>query len=353
VLPNSDSLVSTQDESLNLVPPTPPPPPLLRRVFVGPDGLRAGWSLLLFVLLLAALLGAAHFIVQKIHPPTHKPDDIVFDWKFKFLNEGMPFVFVLLVTWIISKIEHRSNGVYGLGGQRKAGLFLRGLGWGIIFVSLLVFTLWKTGLLVFERRLIFGTDVLLYGALWLFGFLLVGLLEEYLTRGYMQYTVTRGIAGLYRKITNSPTGEAVGFWSAALLFSFLFGLGHGSNPGESPIGLVTAGGAGLVFCFALWRTGSLWWAIGFHCAWDWGESYLYGVADSGIMVQHHLFATHPVGKAILSGGTTGPEGSVFALVVLALVAVAIAATLPKRRQAYLVARASAPALPPIEAARGF
>jgi hypothetical protein len=74
---------------------------------------------------------------------------------------------------------------------------------------------------------------------------------------------------------------------------------------------VAAGLAGLVFCFALYRTGSLWWAIGIHAAWDWSQSFLYGVADSGLMAEGHLFATHPVGKPILSGGLTGPEGSVF------------------------------------------
>ena len=85
----------------------------------------------------------------------------------------------------------------------------------------------------------------------------------------------------------------------------------------------------MVFCFSLWRTGSLWWAIGFHTSWDWGQTFLYGVADSGLMVQHHLLATHPVGKPILSGGTTGPEGSIFILAVLALIAVIIFLTLPR------------------------
>ena len=195
--------------------------------------------------------------------------------------------------------------------------------------------MWKSGLLVIDRRLLFGVDVVRYGALWLFGFLLVGLLEEYLTRGYLQYTVTRGMAGVYQAIFKTPHAEALGFWTAALAFSILFGLGHSGNPGESPIGLLSAGSAGLVFCFSLWRTGSLWWAIGFHMAWDWAQSFLYGVADSGLMVQHHLLATHPVGKPIWSGGTTGPEGSIFVVLVLLIVAVIIATTLPKRECGYL------------------
>ena len=85
----------------------------------------------------------------------------------------------------------------------------------------------------------------------------------------------------------------------------------------------------MVFCFSLWRTGSLWWAIGFHTSWDWSQSFLYGVADSGTMVQHHLLATHPVGKPILSGGATGPEGSIFIIAILALISLIILFTLPR------------------------
>jgi uncharacterized protein len=80
----------------------------------------------------------------------------------------------------------------------------------------------------------------------------------------------------------------------------------------------------------LWRTGSLWWALGFHAAWDWAQSFVLGVADSGAMVQFHLLGTHPQGKALLSGGATGPEGSVFVLGILGLVAGVAVWTLPNR-----------------------
>ena len=101
------------------------------------------------------------------------------------------------------------------------------------------------------------------------------------------------------------------------------------------MGLLSAGLIGLVFCLSLWRTGSLWWAIGFHAAWDWAQSFLYGVADSGLMMQHHLLATHPLGKPILSGGATGPEGSIFILLIFALIVAVILLTLPRTNEGYL------------------
>jgi hypothetical protein len=116
-----------------------------------------------------------------------------------------------------------------------------------------------------------------------------------------------------------------------VILSVIFFLGHTNNPGESPVGLLSVFLAGMFFSLSVWWTGSVWWGIGMHAAWDWGQSFLFGVADSGIMFQHHLLATHPQGKPILSGGTTGPEGSIFVLAVLALGSLMIIFTLPKGR----------------------
>jgi uncharacterized protein len=307
----------------------------LHKVFIGKDGLRAGWSLLIFVALFAAFVYCARVISHKLHPPapsvpgpsTKTASEI--SLRSAFISESIPLLVTLLVTWIMSKIERRPNSVYGLGDARKLSHFFAGLGWGVVCLSLLVFTLWKTGLLVFDTRLLFGADILRYGAIWLFLFFLAGLFEEYFTRGYLLYTLTRGLRGFYQWAFKTRHSHALGFWTSAVILSFLFGLGHSSNPGESPIGLLSAGLASMVFCLSLWRTGSLWWAIGIHASWDWSQSFLYGVADSGMMAQHHLFATHPVGKPILSGGTTGPEGSIFIVAILALIALIIVFTLPR------------------------
>jgi uncharacterized protein len=311
-----------------------PQPSTLRKVFFGADGLRAGWSILIFVALFFAFLKSVsalnhilHFIPKTSRATAESAPTFM-------LGELIPLGATVLISWLMSKIEKRPAAVYGLGGNRKLPHFFAGLAWGVSCLSLLILTLLKTGLLVIDGRLIFGGGILRYGALWLLGFFLVGLLEEYLTRGYLQYTLTRGLAGFYRWAFKTRHSAILGFWSAALIFSILFGLGHGKNPGESPIGLLSAGLAAMVFCLSLWRTGSLWWAIGFHTSWDWAQSFLYGVADSGLMVRFHLLATHPVGRPLLSGGATGPEGSIFILPVLFLLSIVIIFTLPRGPNSY-------------------
>jgi membrane protease YdiL (CAAX protease family) len=319
--------------ALNAAPnyaPAAPPPSSRNKMFFGANGLRAGWGLFIFVALTAGTFASINTIGNHFHllPKPGGPGAEI-SLTMALVGESLSSLVTLLVTWIMSKIEKRPNSVYGLGGTRVLPNFFAGLTWGVTCLSLLVLILWKTGLLVIDNRLLFGAAALRYGAVWLFGFLLVGLLEEYLTRGYVLYTLTRGLAGLYSWAFKTRHSKALGFWTGAIVLSMLFGLGHGRNPGESPIGLVAAGLASLVFCLSLWRTGSLWWAIGFHASWDWAQSFLYGVADSGLMMQHHFLATHPLGKPLMSGGTTGPEGSIYVLPILALVSVIIIFTLPR------------------------
>ncbi|HUY11863.1 MAG TPA: hypothetical protein VMV73_06345, partial [Candidatus Dormibacteraeota bacterium] len=54
-------------------------------------------------------------------------------------------------------------------------------------------------------------------------------------------------------------------------------------------------------------------------AWDWGESFLYGVPDSGTTTWHALFTTTFQGPIWLTGGKDGPEGSVLALLAASII----------------------------------
>ncbi|HEY6291801.1 MAG TPA: hypothetical protein VI455_09615, partial [Terriglobia bacterium] len=64
------------------------------------------------------------------------------------------------------------------------------------------------------------------------------------------------------------------------------------------------------------RTGSLWFAIGLHASWDYSESFLYSVPDSGAMIPGHLLNSSFHGPVWLTGGAVGPEGSALVFVVI-------------------------------------
>lgn len=330
----------------NLPQPASPSAPQPSPIFFGPCGLRAGWGLLIAIALFIILTMCSSFLLRATHlvPPhvvAHSAGPLPV-----FLSESSAFLVTVLVTWIMAKIEGRPVTVFGLGGTRRLSYLLLGAALGLVAISLLIFILIQAGLLVIDRRLLFGSDALRYAILWIPGFFAIGCFEEYLFRGYLQYTLARGLAGLAPRLSANLDPRAFGFWAAAVLVSFGFGAVHGSNPGESPIGLFCAALASLVFCFSLWRTGSLWWAIGLHAAWDYGQSFLFGVGDSGVFVTPRLFETHPVGRPLLSGGATGPEGSLLSLLMLLALAGVIHLTQRPSSQSY-AAQMPSPITPPL------
>lgn len=308
-------------------------------LFIGPHGLRSFWRLLLYlaILLTPEMLSvvARHLAGEQTLPAEAAAHEI--SPLTMAITEWLQLGFVFFATWIMSRIEDRNVFDYGLSRTpRRLHWMLIGALLGLIFQSLLIVTLSSTHHLVFAGVLLRPLSAVGYGFAWAIGFLGVAFFEEFLFRGYLQFSLTQCVAGLVRHLSPaSRHAERIGFWSAAVLISFGFGLLHGFNSGESPIGLLCAGAAGLMFAFSLWRTGSLWWAIGLHAAWDWAQSFLFGVADSGGVSAHRLLSTHPVGSPWLSGGATGPEGSIFVLPVMAAIVFIAAFTLPRTRTSFL------------------
>ena len=298
-------------------------------IFVGADGLRAGWGLLLFVFFYEAFKRFLYSLIVPHLPLAVTETPFIHAGRMIPLEAGA-LACVLAATWVLSRAEDRSVADYGLKDARAMRNFGVGALCGGALLSCLVLCLKATGALVFDGRQLFGWAAFRYSAVWLCGFLFVGFLEELWFRGYVQFTIARGVRGIFHWL-GVRRASAVGFWTAALLISFYFGFGHGTNPGESPLGLIAAGLMGVVWCLSLWRSGSLWWAIGFHVAWDWAESFLFGVGDSGSIIQGHLLTAHSAGRVLLSGGSTGPEGSVLVFPIIAIAACAAVSTLPRRR----------------------
>lgn len=312
-----------------------PSKPTLRRLFVGDDGLRAGWSFALFLLLLIGLsvlfnVAAVHF--HLLPKPPKDPGAMPLTAGNTTLSDGATFLISAFVAWLMSLIERRPWTRYGIGTVRALPDFFIGLVWGFFCLSTLIGLLLATHTIAFTGVALHGSAAAVSGAKWLLACLLVGFSEEFLTRGYIQYTVSRGVAGITRAMDPANrSAHAIGFWVAAFLFSaLLFMSAHLANKGETPWGILQVGMAGIVFAFSLWRTGSLWWAIGFHCSWDWAQSYFYGTNDSGLAAIGHLLNSHPMGNPMLSGGSTGPEGSILCTPIFLLIAVIIHFTLPRR-----------------------
>lgn len=283
------------------------PPPQnsgVKRIFIGPYGLRAGWRLAIFMMVLVVLffilgalaraLGASGALPTALTPARLSG------------SEATIFIFAYIATWIMAKIEKRKVAQYGLPwNQALRKDFWLGLLGGFVATSAGLGAIFLLHGAQVTRGAIHGKEILTSTAAWTVTFLLVGLSEEFAFRGYVQFTLSTGI----------------GFWPAAIVLSALFALAHASNPGENVFGELSVVCFGLLFCLFLRRTGNLWWPVGFHMGYDWGQTFFYGVPDSGMLPYHNFLSSTFSGPRWLTGGTVGPEASIFTPITLAIVAI--------------------------------
>ena len=265
-------------------------------MFLGPDGLRPGWGLAFYV--------TAFLLLQQLAVALAWAHDFGAGGLWSMLLEEFGNLIAAVVpSLVLARVERRKWGAYGLPNKQAFGrLFWIGALWGFAAISLLMFALYALHSFAFGHTVLNGERLLRFAVFWAVMFLLVGLFEDFLLRGYSQFTLARGI----------------GFWPAAIVLSCTFGLIHLRNGGEHWPGLLAAAAIGFFFCLTLRRTGNLWFAVGFHAAWDWGETFFYSVPDSGTVSPGHLFSSSLKGPQWLSGGSVGPEGSVLCFVVIAL-----------------------------------
>lgn len=281
--------------------------------FRGRVGIRAGWRALLFFVFIALaviVVGIPFAVILRLTGgPGHTRAGIGFSGLTPLglsISEAVLFIFPSIAALIMARIEHRRYGDYGLPLRSAFGKnFWIGALAGFASISGCLSGIFVLHGFHLSGLSIHGTTVISATAAWGITFVLVGLAEEFSFRGYLQYTLTTGM----------------GFWPAAIVMSVGFGLAHAGNPGESRFGLLSVVLFGLLFCLFLRRTGNLWWAVGFHAGWDWGQTFFYGVPDSGIPAYHNLFSSSFAGPPWLTGGSVGPEASVFTPVVLAIVAI--------------------------------
>ena len=343
----------------------------LEFAFIGPHGLRAGWSVLLAYCLFypfRILIGTLFFTANLVS------DNSGYTAASMFLMELIPFLAMLAAAAIVALIEHRRIMDYNLAGSRRPLNFISGLVTGFVALSALIGALHWGGWLHFGPAALSGFHIFRYAALWGSTFLLVGAVEEGMFRCYLQFTLTRGInfwwalgtvAVICLRLLLSAKGNGIwgvyiiallglvpclllhlnkaegsSFWQAAWVTSTLFGFIHTGNNGENWIGIFAAAAIGFVFVVSIRVTGSAWWAIGCHAAWDWAETYFYGTADSGMVAQGHYLTATPAGNALWSGGADGPEGSLLVIAVILLLLVALLVLYGRARHAPVPAPAA-------------
>jgi uncharacterized protein len=209
--------------------------------------------------------------------------------------------FAALATWVVSRMEKRPLADYGIPVRLALGKrFWEGTVWGFVMLSAVLLILNASGHFRIDSAALAGKAALRSALGWSGVFLGVALGEELSFRGYLLFIASRRIR----------------FWPAALLLSVAFGAAHLGNHGENVLGILQVVAIGLLFCLMIRRTGTLWFAIGFHAAWDWAQTFFYGTPDSGLLASGRLLNSSVQGPTWLTGGVAGPEGSIFAFAII-------------------------------------
>jgi uncharacterized protein len=293
--------------------PSAAPNGTLNKIFLNERGLRGIWRLLIYGVFVTGLGFLGLFVLQLLVDPKRRGAPL----EYWFPYEALCFGVVFGASLIMAQIEGQSPGVYGLPLKGAFGrLFWQGCLIGLVEISALMGSIAAFGGYSFGEMALHGIQLLRWALFWAVLFLFVGLFEEFSFRGYTQHTL----------------GESIGFWPAAFALSLLFGRVHLGNSGENWVGVAGVIAIGLIFAFTLRRTGSLWLAVGWHASFDFGETFLYSVPNSGNVFPGHLSNATLHGGDWLTGGSVGPEGSVFSFLILAMLVLAIHLLFPAKKK---------------------
>lgn len=209
------------------------------------------------------------------------------------------------------KIEKRSIASMGF---RKTGWlmrYLKGYAIGTGMLLLCVLILWLMGDLDFA----FAEKIHVFYILAFFvGFVLQGMSEEVLVRGY--FMVSLG--------NRCHKAVAVGISSVA------FAMLHLANPGINLLALLNLTLFGVFMAVYVLRTDDLWGVCAIHSAWNFAQGNLVGIRVSGMAQLPTVAIMQPLGDQwMFHGGDFGLEGGLIVTFVT-LAAIALTLFLPQK-----------------------
>lgn len=279
---------------------------------------RSGWKIggvillsSIFEIVVAVIAGIAGgiYIVYANKGMTLNPEEIsskINDFlknsTYGFLSTNiLSFIFTVLAIFIFLKLvdkkKFRDIGLISikLGGKE----FIYGLLFGLVSMSIIFFILLGTNNIVVEnlKSPNFSMDILLG----LIVFILVGIKEELLSRGYCITALNQ---------MKKP-------WLSVILSSVLFSALHLLNPNVKPLGLINIVFVGILFGYMYVKTNNLWMPIGYHITWNYFQGCIYGFNVSGLNIKG-LFNLSSIKDNILTGGAFGPEAGILTTIVIAL-----------------------------------
>lgn len=222
------------------------------------------------------------------------------DW-FTILMLAADLVMILMVFLFCRVFQKRKLSTLGFVRKNVVSEYLIGMAAGFLFFSVCVGLGLLTGGLRYDGiSPQFSIGIFLC---YLGGFMIQGMAEEVLCRGYFM--------GSY--------GRRYPVYAAVLANSLLFAALHLLNAGISPLAFLNLVLFGVFASLYFIRRGSIWGIGAFHTVWNLVQGNFYGIKVSGNQMGPSLFVMNSVeGKDLFSGGAFGMEGSIICTLVYVL-----------------------------------
>jgi len=202
--------------------------------------------------------------------PLNVPNEVRFAMLF-YLSTIVSFIGILVYT----RVTKRNRFIFRSFMPSAAGNRLSLLFWGLLVGFVMNFGCIVWALLAGDIKLFLNFTV---NQIPFFLFALVCVFiqsstEELWCRGFM-----------YERINvHYP------LWIAILVNGLFFAALHMSNPGAGVLPIIDIAICGLSYSIAKWYTGSIWFPMGIHTAWNFTQNFLFGLPNSGLVSEASVF----------------------------------------------------------------
>lgn len=203
-------------------------------------------------------------------------------------------------------IEQRRFFTMGFHRKGMASMYGKGLLIGAVMFGAAYFLCVLTGSVRMDG--LNGNMIPVYIILYFGGYMIQGMAEEVICRGYLMVSLSRSYSVLY----------------SAVLSSLVFMMMHFANNGMTALSSINLFLFGLFMAFLFIKSGNIWIVGAVHTIWNFMQGNVFGVSVSGLSEQNSIFSsTFYSGRDIINGGDFGMEGglAVTAVLVIAIMVV--------------------------------
>lgn len=210
-------------------------------------------------------------------------------------------VTIVVTLFFCKLIQKRKMSTVGFVKKGIFKEYLIGLLVGFVIFSAAVLLCVVTGSLnITGLSSTFSVGIFLLFGL---GYMIQGMSEEVLCRGYMMISIARRYP----------------LWLAVLLNSLFFSALHLGNSGISVLALINLTLFGVFASVYFIKRGNIWGIGAIHSIWNFAQGHFYGIKVSGIETSCSVLGSVPTeGRSLINGGAFGLEGGLAVTIVLVL-----------------------------------